>query len=739
MQSNPSSSTSRSAISFLGPISSYTHQVFDLRLIKCPSPFFCQHYEPHAIPIGLTDDYHAQAALGCFDQEKYEYQPAIGIPDVFDAVQSGKAALGVVPFENSTNGAVIFTLELLADRHSLYKDLTICGEAYLDVSHCLLGHFSKADSPERSGTCTPTTATPSPVKPKTKPLSSLRHIQRLYTHPQAYGQCEAFLGTYLKGIERLDVSSTSKAAEIVKADKSGTSAAIASQLAADIHGLDILAQGIEDRDDNTTRFFILRKGIDTSATKANSPSKSMVSFTIDHRTPGALAAVLDCFKSYKLNLTSINSRPTKVVPFQYIFFVEFEGSKLSDPEGKVAGALGNLDKYTQSWRWLGSWEDKLHVESSLKSELFDELTTRPPNIIYDDLSPTHSNLLDISLADFVPAAYSPTDDPSSLMIERPCARASNDKSRLPQSHHIVYFNPEVPSNELFPDGTDALHSPGPPFMRRMWAGGSIAFNKFENRQLHLNTRAVCIERIVDVTVKGGQGDEKIFVNIERRIGPVGNENSTLRDDSAIDQQLLSRYRADDADYIGQAALVESRIIVFMREKDIPTAKKDQMKPSKVIKRKLSCSNNRPFTNYYLLPKAIHKPDFFVRFVPTPSLLFRFSALTFNAHAIHLDPQYCREIEGHRNLLVHGPLSLVVMLTVLTSQLPKGVIIKQFDYRNLAPLYVNEELRVCMVCVGRKTDNEHKYEVWIEGEEGGYAVKGSAVVGPAEYLKRWPRR
>lgn len=81
MQSKPSS-TGRSAISFLGPISSYTHQVFDLRLIKCPSPFFCQHYEPHAIPIGLTDDYHAQAALGCFDQEKYEYQPAIGIPGI---------------------------------------------------------------------------------------------------------------------------------------------------------------------------------------------------------------------------------------------------------------------------------------------------------------------------------------------------------------------------------------------------------------------------------------------------------------------------------------------------------------------------------------------------------------------------------------------------------------------------------------------------------------------------------
>jgi hydroxyacyl-ACP dehydratase HTD2-like protein with hotdog domain len=123
-------------------------------------------------------------------------------------------------------------------------------------------------------------------------------------------------------------------------------------------------------------------------------------------------------------------------------------------------------------------------------------------------------------------------------------------------------------------------------MRRMWAGGSIAFNKLEKYQLHLNnTRAVCIERIVDVTVKGGVGDEKVFVNIERRIGPVDSGNSTPLADSAIDQQLLSRYRTDDVDYIGQAALVESRNIVFMREKDKATAKKDQMRPLRVIRRK----------------------------------------------------------------------------------------------------------------------------------------------------------
>lgn len=190
-------------------------------------------------------------------------------------------------------------------------------------------------------------------------MHSIKHIKRIYTHPQAFGQCENFLQSYLKGVERIDVSSTSRAAEMVKEDTSCESAAIASSLAADVHGLDILARGIEDREDNTTRFFIIRKGVDEKAKKSCNPTKSLISFTVDHRLPGALADVLECFRKARLNLTSINSRPSKVVPFQYIFFVEFEGSRLRDPHGRVEAALSDLSKHTQSWRWLGSFDDRL--------------------------------------------------------------------------------------------------------------------------------------------------------------------------------------------------------------------------------------------------------------------------------------------------------------------------------------------------------------------------------------------
>jgi prephenate dehydratase len=290
--------------------------------------------------------------------------------DIFEALQFDQVSWGVVPFENSTNGSVVFTLDLFADRANQFPDVSVCGEAYLDVHHYLLGNHdieaTLTESAEISRSSTPTPQVPDPQKPRTQPLLSLKHIERIYSHPQAFGQCEIFLSAYLKGIERIDVSSTSKAAELVKADTTGTSAAIASKVAAKVHGLTVLAKGIEDREDNTTRFFVLRKGLGTlqndeasQIQKGRPATKSLVSFTVDHRSPGALADVLHCFKQYKLNLTSINSRPSRIIPFQYIFFVEFEGSKLDDPDGTVNEALKRVEKVAKSFRWLGSWEDKL--------------------------------------------------------------------------------------------------------------------------------------------------------------------------------------------------------------------------------------------------------------------------------------------------------------------------------------------------------------------------------------------
>lgn len=122
-----------------------------------------------------------------------------------------------------------------------------------------------------------------------------------------------------------------------------------------------------------------------------------------------------------------------------------------------------------------------------------------------------------------------------------------------------------------------------------------------------------------------------------------------------------------------------------------------------------------------------KPSYKHTFTPTPTLLFNYSALTYNAHQIHLNPQYCQEIEGHRNLLVHGPLSLTLMLCVLRSQLGKGEQIQSIDYRNLAPLYVGEPLTVCVRPHSKQTDEGNKWDVWVENHDGGLSVKGTVVV------------
>lgn len=314
--------------------------------------------------------------------------PQTTIEDVFAAVQSGTVSHGVVPFENSSNGSVVFTLDLFADSHGRYPDILVCGEVYLQVQHCLVGHTAKpspepsaakstgkpwrkqndgSDEPSNlSGQVTPTKAVPQPGKPRVEPTHDITHITKLYSHPQAWGQCKLFLSTYLKGIERQDVSSTSKAAELVAQDTSGTSAAISSRIAAEINGLDVLAGGIEDNEGNSTRFFILRRRQDVSLPHAETADdysakyKTLVSYTVEHEEPGALADCLAVFEKYGLNLTSINTRPSGEAPWHYIFFVEFMGRKLAEGAGgAVSEALQELGKVAKSSRWLGSWENAL--------------------------------------------------------------------------------------------------------------------------------------------------------------------------------------------------------------------------------------------------------------------------------------------------------------------------------------------------------------------------------------------
>lgn len=208
----------------------------------------------------------------------------------------------------------------------------------------------------------------------------------------------------------------------------------------------------------------------------------------------------------------------------------------------------------------------------------------------------------------------------------------------------------------------------------------------------------CNEKISDVQIKGHGLNQKIFVQITRRL-------------------ILGRHpnhpEVPKQTGIPQVPIVEeSRTLVFMRDNRQATSTDASRLSPKIL-------------------KPTHIPDFHHSLVPTPALLFRFSALTFNAHAIHLDKQYCRDTEGHRNLLVHGPLSLVFMLDLLRGRLMRANLqrrdgkaerISYIEYRNMAPLYAEEEMKVCGSMREDRNDGR-SWDVWIEGRDGGYAVKG----------------
>ncbi|MCJ1337049.1 hypothetical protein MMC09_002328 [Bachmanniomyces sp. S44760] len=301
-------------------------------------------------------------------------------------------------------------------------------------------------------------------------------------------------------------------------------------------------------------------------------------------------------------------------------------------------------------------------------------------------------LLDQTLHDCLPQ-YADPPQVESIAELSSCSR----DYCLGPSRHLIYFPPPTRLSTLLPDGTDPNHSPGEPFTRRMWAGGRLDFspNSVSTRVNLHGQRAACIERISDVVSKGTPGEEKIFVTIERRIG-LAPLDPAIRD-SSQDPENHDRELLQTSD---NCHVIEHRNLVFMRESHDKGAAGAAVVPDRVV-------------------KAPRNAQFFHTLIASAALLFRFSALTFNAHKIHLDRAYCRNMEGHRNLLVHGPLSLVLMVEVFLRKTEKDSTraIINLEYRNLAPVYADEPMKVC----GRqKGDND--WEVWIEGRDGGYAAK-----------------
>ncbi|PGG98982.1 hypothetical protein GX51_06479 [Blastomyces parvus] len=369
-------------------------------------------------------------------------------------------------------------------------------------------------------------------------------------------------------------------------------------------------------------------------------------------------------------------------------------------------------------------QSRRNLSSSALLTQLDQLPQRRLPPFYDYLTPQQSHLLNLSLSGFVPTTVTldnghlpPTITPTTSTLPS----SALNPPLMPAGHHLVYFPPQVPTSQLLPDGTDILHYPGSPFNRRMWAGGWVRWYNNNNNNVNDHNatkaprhkplildgqRAVCMEGIRDVSVKGKEGDEKVFVGVERRVAVVGEGE----DEEAIRRRVWTK----DEEEWGEAVVIERRNLVFMRDRKgvVDGGGKDG-------------SSRR-------VVKAPTSPDFSHLLIPSRSLLFRFSALTFNAHSIHLDPSYARDVEGYPDVLVHGPLTLTLMLTAFQnhiSDISAGkAVIRSIEYRNLAPLFVEQEMRICAKQKGNgETAGAGAWEIWVEGPEGGLAVKGTVHV------------
>jgi len=240
-----------------------------------------------------------------------QYVPMTSIKEVFNEVERGRAHFGVAPIENSTEGVVNHTLDMFID-----SNLQIYGEVQQEVSHHLL---SKADS--------------------------LSAIKKIYSHPHAIAQCRNWLETNLPGVPTSEVHSTARAAEICADDP--TAAAIASELAGQLYGLIVLKARIEDNINNFTRFLVL------SLTPAERTGKDKTSLMLSVKDKvGALYDLLRPFASTGVNLTKIESRPSRRKAWEYIFFIDIEGHM---DEERVKKALAELKSRCLFFKILGSY------------------------------------------------------------------------------------------------------------------------------------------------------------------------------------------------------------------------------------------------------------------------------------------------------------------------------------------------------------------------------------------------
>ncbi len=259
-------------------------------------------FTQEALEAALADQFDSQVPYGT-------------VPEVLLAVQSGEVDSGIVPIENSIEGAVSVTLDTLA----FETDLVIQSEVVHPVSHRLLA----------------------------RPGVKREEISEIVSHPQAAAQCRGYLARWFGYVPVRAANSTAEAALAVSQSEE-PAGAIATELAAGIYGLEVLDRDLEDHAQNATRFVVVGK---QKAGRTGRDKTSIACFIRENR-PGSLLEILQEFASRGINLTKIESRPTKKVLGEYYFFIDIQGH-VDDPE--VGAAIGSLVGKLRELKLLGSY------------------------------------------------------------------------------------------------------------------------------------------------------------------------------------------------------------------------------------------------------------------------------------------------------------------------------------------------------------------------------------------------
>ncbi|KAH7921738.1 hypothetical protein BV22DRAFT_1095929 [Leucogyrophana mollusca] len=306
---------------------------------------------------------------------------------------------------------------------------------------------------------------------------------------------------------------------------------------------------------------------------------------------------------------------------------------------------------------------RLLSTSALNVDALDRWIASPKSLtLSDTLTPRHLASLYITL---------PTRD-GTRASDRPYTPPAVG-TPVPFGHHLAFFHPHNPESVLRSDGTDADFCPPSPFTRRMWAGGKMRWNN--SNPLLVGAQATAVSSVEEVQKKGfegGTGNPMVFVQQKIEVSMEGQK---------------------------EASVIEERSHVY-----------------------LAFGGNRRTAREV---RGLPVPDFAFKYTPTPTTLFRFSALTFNGHYIHLDKDYAQQSEGYPERLVHGPLTALMLLEALQFQRP-GICFHNFEYRAQNPVIVNQPQTIYGSWTGQAM-----VDLWAVDDDGIVGMTGRVTILPEE--------